>query len=93
MVHNFKYFFLLGILKQDDGSISKKNMEAVRRYQRNRLKYYYAVVECDSVNTSKTIYKECDRHVFEASGTMIDLRYIPDDMSFDDVSIILIHSE
>ncbi|ROT67777.1 putative ESF1-like [Penaeus vannamei] len=57
---------------------------AENEVERNRLLYYYAVIECDAVDTAKIIYKECDRQPFEETGILIDLRYIPADMTFDD---------
>ncbi|CAI2162169.1 13810_t:CDS:10 [Funneliformis geosporum] len=58
--------------------------EELRRYQLDRLKYYYAVVDCDTVETARHIYQQCDGAEFESTANFFDLRFIPDNMEFND---------
>lgn len=69
-------------LENDEGK--DFNMVALRKYQIDRLKYYYAVIECDSLQCAKTIFNACDGAEFESSANFFDLRYIPNTMSFDE---------
>lgn len=79
----------------EDASIKKKllaqqasegdefDTAALRNYQLERLRYYYAVITCDTDSTAKILYDAMDGREYLSSANFFDLRFIPDPTSFD----------
>jgi hypothetical protein len=40
----------------------------LRMYERSKLRYYYAIVECDSIATAAHLYNQCDGLEFELTA-------------------------
>ncbi|KAA8915910.1 hypothetical protein TRICI_001924 [Trichomonascus ciferrii] len=70
------------LVEEDTGE--EVNSSTLRKYQLQRLQYYYAVVTCDTVATARNIYDNCDGTEYESTANFFDLRYVPDGMTFDD---------
>ncbi|KAG8347742.1 hypothetical protein TRVL_01428 [Trypanosoma vivax] len=65
----------------EDGELFSEGKH--RKYERDRMKYYYAVASFDSPETAEAVYKQLDGMDIEASGVVLDLRYIDDDEVFE----------
>ena len=70
------------ILKEDPGQ--EFNSAKLRRYQLERLRYYYAVLECSSISTAQAIYDAVDGTEYLTTANCFDLRYIPNDVDFSE---------
>ena len=66
----------------DEGS--EFDEQALRKYQLERLRYYYAVATFDSKESARFVYNEIDGTEMERSANLFDLRFVPDDMELPD---------
>ncbi len=70
------------ILAEDNGE--EFDSAALRHYQLERLRYYYAVLTCSSPAVAKALYDATDGTEYLTTANFFDLRFIPDDVSFED---------
>eukprot|EP01130_Rhizamoeba_saxonica_P015523 TRINITY_DN6990_c0_g1_i1.p1 TRINITY_DN6990_c0_g1~~TRINITY_DN6990_c0_g1_i1.p1 ORF type:complete len:523 (-),score=181.29 TRINITY_DN6990_c0_g1_i1:1062-2630(-) len=62
----------------ENGRVSMKKL---KKFEKNKLKYYFAIAECDRPSTSASLYNTLDGIEME-SIAMMDLRYVPDEIDF-----------
>jgi hypothetical protein len=73
--------------KQDllkEGNHEEFDSDALRTYQLDRLRYYYAIMVCSDQNTAQKIYEATDGSEYLSSSNFLDLRFVPHDINFDD---------
>lgn len=68
------------IVKDGDGF----DEVALRRYELSKLRYYFAVAECDCARTANMLYEELDGVEMESSAMVFDLSLVPEDLKFTD---------
>ena len=47
-------------------------------------RYYYAIVECDTVEAASHVFSELEGTELERSANVFDLSFVPGGMTFDD---------
>ena len=47
------------------------------------IRYYYAIVTCDTSDAASHIYNELEGTELERSANVFDMSFVPDGMSFD----------
>ncbi|KAL4874114.1 hypothetical protein BDV12DRAFT_181959 [Aspergillus spectabilis] len=70
------------ILKEDKGE--EFNSTKLRKYQLERLRYYYAILIFSSKDVAKHVYDNVDGAEYLTSANFFDLRFVPDDTDFSD---------
>lgn len=71
------------LLKEDKGE--EFDSAALRQYQLERLRHYYAVVICSDEVTAQKLYDNTDGTEFLSSANFLDMRFVPDEVDFDEV--------
>ena len=70
------------LVKEDKGE--EFSSTRLRRYQLERLRYYYAVLSCSTPGIANHIYQNVDGAEYLSSANFFDLRFIPDETDFSD---------
>ena len=70
------------LVKENKGE--EFDSSALRSYQLDRLRYYYAVITCSTPETTKALYDSMDGREYLSTANFFDMRFVPDDVSFDD---------
>ncbi|KAF5497840.1 Pre-rRNA-processing protein esf1 [Colletotrichum siamense] len=68
----------------EEGDAEDFDSDALRKYQLDRLRYYYAVMTCSDKATAQKVYEATDGTEYQSSSNFLDLRFVPDDVTFDD---------
>lgn len=68
------------VFEVDDGA--EFDEEALRKYQLERLRYYYAVATFDTPQAARHVYDEIDGTEMERTANMFDLQFVPDEIKF-----------
>lgn len=69
---------------QERESAKDLDTTALRRYQLDRLRYYYAVVCCTTASVAKALYDNMDGREYLSSANFFDMRFVPDEVSFSE---------
>lgn len=65
---------------EDNETNARLNDYKVRKYELDRLKYYYSIIEFDSGKTADIVFSQCNGIELESTGIKIDLRAVPDEL-------------
>lgn len=73
------------LVQEDDGA--ELDSTRLRKYQLERLRYFFAVITCSSEDCAKRIYDAIDGTEYMTSANFFDLRFVPHETEFDDSTI------
>ena len=59
------------------------NMVELRKYQLERMRYYFCICVFKNKEIAKHIFDQCDGQELELTSNALDLRFVPNDVTFD----------
>lgn len=65
--------------KEELRAIEEKRDTAIRKYEKQKKLYYYAIADFDSINTASIIYDEMDGVCAGVCAEALELRFVPED--------------
>ena len=68
------------LVREDKGE--EFDATKLRKYQLERLRYFYAVLTCSSKSTAEHMYNAVDGTEYLTTANFFDLRFVPDEMDF-----------
>ncbi|WVW83754.1 hypothetical protein I302_105775 [Kwoniella bestiolae CBS 10118] len=72
---------------ESDAGSEDIDMDQLRQYQLERLRYFYAIATFSTVTASEHVMNECNGTEFERTANIMDLSYVPEDMEFADEEV------
>ncbi|WWC70315.1 uncharacterized protein I206_104265 [Kwoniella pini CBS 10737] len=72
---------------ESDAGSEDIDMDQLRQYQLERLRYFYAIATFSTVAAAEHVMDECNGTEFERTANVMDLSYVPDGMEFADEEI------
>ncbi|CDW77800.1 UNKNOWN [Stylonychia lemnae] len=84
---NFKKGKVMGedeneFLDDDEKAAMGFNSSQLRKYEIQKMKYFYAVIYCSSKKTAKKLFDEYNGFEFEQSNLRLNLSFVADDLKF-----------
>ncbi|OCF74789.1 hypothetical protein I204_05171 [Kwoniella mangroviensis CBS 8886] len=72
---------------ESDAGSEDIDMDQLRQYQLERLRYFYAIATFSTVAAAEHVMDECNGTEFERTANIMDLSYVPEEMEFADDEI------
>jgi len=65
-----------------DENDNEANLARLRKYEINKMKYFYAIVTCNKRSTAAKIYEEYNGFEFELTSLKVNLSFVAKDQQF-----------